>query len=90
VLSTGVVPVTALATTVRGGGPEGLVLSGRLLLIRDGYFDLLLRIHRQRAQPEIPESSALVGIFRPITKPARRITCGDARSVLKMGVAAAC
>jgi hypothetical protein len=33
------------------------------------YFDSLCCTHHQRAQPEMTGSSALVGIFRPITKP---------------------
>src|SRR4029079_2805383 len=39
------------------------------MLIHVGYFDPICRIHRQHAQPEMPESSALAGIFHPLTKP---------------------
>jgi hypothetical protein len=41
-------------------------LSGRLMLIRDGHFDPLCPIRRQRAQPEMPGSSTPTGPFPPL------------------------
>jgi hypothetical protein len=45
------------------------LLRGRLMLIRDGYFDTLCRVYHQRAQPEMPGSSPPMESFRPIAKP---------------------